>query len=201
MTNEIVKKEETKPAKKFSSDEVKKLALDGALSYFGMTEKIRKLGNETLPGNFAGKISDKQVNEEMDAVSKSLSLETGHVMLESVNDNYHSLAFQMKQDFHKEFECKTASEKALADLAVSSYISKLHYSKLLRLNQTSSGSDHNGYRNFASKEIDRAHRQFISTVETLKALKQPALRVNVKTNNAFIGENQQFNNNQNNEAK
>ena len=36
----------------------------------------------------------------------------------------------------------------------------------------------------------------------LKEMKQPALKVNVKTNNAFIGENQQFNNNvENNEAK
>jgi hypothetical protein len=205
-TKEIVKKEETKPIKKFTPEEVKRIALDSALGHFRMDEKIRKLGEEILPANIAGKCSNEKVGEELGHISRALSLDSGHTLLESISENYQGLAFQMKQDLHREFDCKMASEKALVDLAVSSYISKLHYTKLLRLNQTNSSGDHTGYRNSASREIDRAHRQFISAIETLKIMKQPALKVNVKTNNAFIGEKQQFNNNQvqkdeNNEAK
>lgn len=203
MTNEIAKKEETKPIKKYLPDEVKKIALNSALDNFGMLTKIKKIGNEILPALFAGKISNEEAGEELNDVSRSLSLDTGHVLLESIGEDYRSLAFQMKQDLHKEFDCKTASEKAMVDLAVSSYVSKLFFTRKLIRSQGFETYYHeiNGYFKFISKEIDRSHRQFISTIETLKALKQPALKVNVKTNNAFIGENQQFNNNQNNEAK
>jgi hypothetical protein len=198
------KKEENKPAKIFTPDEVKKIALDSALGQFGMNEKIRKLGEETLPTHIAGKCSNEIVNEEMNDISKALSLDSGHILMESMLESYRGLAFQMKLDLHREFDCKTASEKAMVDLAVNSYIRLIFLTKKLTFNQNFENYYHeiNGYFNVISKDIDRAHRQFISTIESLKLMKQPALKVNVKTNTAFISENQQFNNNvETNEAK
>jgi len=46
-----------------------------------------------------------------------------------------------------------------------------------------------------SKEVDRANRHFLSALQTLKEIKQPELKVNIKTNAAFFGEKQEFNNN------
>ena len=56
-----------------------------------------------------------------------------------------------------------------------------------------------------SKERDRAHRQYLSTIMTLKQLKAPAIEMNIKAKTAFVSQNQQINVPQapkeNNEAK
>ena len=51
----------------------------------------------------------------------------------------------------------------------------------------------NNYYNFLSKEIDRAQRQYITGLQTLKQLKSPSLPVTIKTTTAYIAENQQVN--------
>ena len=51
----------------------------------------------------------------------------------------------------------------------------------------------NGYYSLISKELDRAHRQYITTLTLLQQIKQPSIKVNVKTKNAYIAENQQIN--------
>ena len=42
-------------------------------------------------------------------------------------------------------------------------------------------------------EIDRAHRQFQAAMQTLRMLKAPPLKVNFRTDTAYIAQNQQIN--------
>jgi hypothetical protein len=49
-----------------------------------------------------------------------------------------------------------------------------------------------------SKELDRANRQFITALTTLKQMKAPSIEINVTAKTAFVAENQQFNVNKNN---
>ena len=42
-------------------------------------------------------------------------------------------------------------------------------------------------------ELDRANRQFLTALQTLKQIKAPQLEVNVETKTAFVAQNQQFN--------
>lgn len=204
MTKEITKKEEATPAKKYSMEEARDYIINN-LTTVDTKTTLKKFSNKYLPKIYEGNISKDQENEmlkEITEISQSLGVETGFSLMKGVGDEYYGLALEVKKNLQKEFNCQSYSEKMLVDLVASSYISKLHYTNLLRLNQKSSSSEHTGYRNSASKEIDRAHRQFISAIETLKLMKQPALKVNIKTNNAFVSEKQQFNNNvENNEAK
>ena len=44
-----------------------------------------------------------------------------------------------------------------------------------------------------SKHIDRANRQFITALTTLKQIKMPSLAISVKTKAAFVAQNQQLN--------
>jgi len=44
-----------------------------------------------------------------------------------------------------------------------------------------------------NKGIESANRQLNADIILLQELKQPALKVNVKTNTAFVSQNQQFN--------
>ena len=58
------------------------------------------------------------------------------------------------------------------------------------------------YLAMLSKQIDRANRQFLSALTTLKQLKTPSIEMNIKTNTAFVSQNQQINSkNETNETK
>jgi hypothetical protein len=46
------------------------------------------------------------------------------------------------------------------------------------------------YLGVLSKDLDRAHNQYLTAVQTLKSYRQPALQVNIKTRTAVIGNNQ-----------
>lgn len=201
MSKKLTKTKDNKLIKKCSVDEARE-------SVFRCVKAV--LGTEALLKNFADKIGNfdslkeeghQKMNEELTDLSFAFGVETGYAVSNSAGEPYEKLALEMKRGIEKEFDCQSISEKALVDLAVNAYIRNLRYSWKMNENQTYLGQKFDGYRNYLSKEIDRAQRHYISAIETLKCFKQSSLKVSVKTNNAFIGENQQFNNNQNNESK
>jgi hypothetical protein len=98
----------------------------------------------------------------------------------------------------EEYGCNTPSEKALVQVITSAYIRSLQYAEMLSINTSGGGKpishERNNYYSFLSKEIDRAQRQYITGLHTIKQLKSPSLPVTIKTTTAFIAENQQVNN-------
>ena len=176
MTKEIAKKEEIKPEKKYGVADAKDFIIHSTKASSDPNENLARFAQTYLA--------------------------EGYVLMNSLGSDYQGLAFQMKKDLQQEFNCIKPSEKALVDIIVNAYVRKLTYSNKMERNQKYLGSEQDGYRNYLSKELDRAHRQFLSALETLKAIQQPAMNVNIKTNTAFVGENQQFNTKvENNEAK
>lgn len=204
MKKELIKKEEPKPIQEYKIEDAKSYILNISTST-DTRATLQKFANQYLPLIQAGTISKEQEEKmikEIVEISQSLGVETGFSLMNSVNDENYGLANELKRNLEKEFNCNSYSEKMLVDLMANSYMRKLTYSKRMDNNQKYVGHQYDSYRNYLSKEIDRAHRQFISAIETLKFMKQPSMRVNIKTNNAFVGENQQFNNNgKNNETK
>jgi hypothetical protein len=53
------------------------------------------------------------------------------------------------------------------------------------------------YLNMLWKELDRANRNYLFSLNNLIDIKKPQINLNIKTKNAFISNNQQFNNNLN----
>jgi len=205
MKKELSPKEDLAPVKKFTPDDAKNFALECTEETIGIKPALRKYAN-----NFMGKdyksLSEKdraEMRKQIVDIAFAYGVETGHVISSCVDEPFQKIAVQMKKELEKEFDCKSYSEKALVDLAVNGYVRVMRYSWKMEGNQKYIGQKYDGYRNYLSHEIDRSQRHYISAIETLKFMKQPSLRVNIKTNNAFVGENQQFNNNQsqNNEAK
>jgi len=47
-----------------------------------------------------------------------------------------------------------------------------------------------GYLKYLSIESDRAQRNYLASLETLRTLHSPAFEVNIKTNTAVVGQNQ-----------
>ena len=124
-----------------------------------------------------------------------VALETHYLAAESVSQRYRPFVVQFAQDIVAEYQCKTPSEKALAQSVA------IAYGRILELSKSFNSSQHieflssekNGYYGMIAKELDRAHRQFASSLLVLKQMKSPTLEVNIRAKTAFIAQNQQVN--------
>jgi len=208
MKNKLTKEKNKLPQKQPTLQEAKNTAILTIQSTANVDKSLKELAEKQLPYLSTGEIISDEVMKNIIAVSLAYSQESGCALMESIEPSYRGFALQLRKSLQQEFDCKNPSEIALVDQVVNSHIRKITYSKLLESHNEPKWLSHEkvALLNFYSREIDRAHRQFISAIETLRFIKQPSIKVNVKTNNAFIGENQQFNNNQaqkdeNNEAK
>jgi hypothetical protein len=171
----------------------------------GQTNELHDMVyNELLPKFTESKeLSDDQKTEEVVKMGYRYGLETKIPLWESVDRRYASMATNFSQNLCDEYKCISPSEKAMAQVAANAYTRVMEYSNTLekfRANENLS-EDLSSLCGSISKELDRANRQFISALNMLRQMKMPALRVNIKTNNAFIAKNQQFNQNENIEPK
>jgi len=202
MTGEINKKANAEPSKKLTLDGAKRYAVEVFKLATGAGQALKKLAEDQLPRIILKEDpqpEEKDLEKNMKSVSLAYSLESGQALLDSIESKYGGFALQFKKELEEEFRCKKPSEKALVDQIVNAHIRKITYSKQMDICKAPKYLSHENIAllNFYSREIDRAHRQFISALEVLKFMKQPKLNVNIKTNNAFVGENQQFNNTHN----
>jgi hypothetical protein len=204
MTKEIKKIECKSLAKEITAEEMKEHVFACVDDTIGTLPVLKRCASKWGNGRKDLEEKEKQkMLEEFTTLSFAFGVENGHTISSCVNKSFQMMAVEMKKELEKEFDCKNYSEKALVDLAVNGYVRVMCHSWKMDGNQAYIGQKYDSYRNYLSHEIDRSHRHYISAIETLKFLKQPTLKVNIKTNNAFVSENQQFNNhqNQNNEAK
>lgn len=210
MTDEIMKKEEKELTldPEIENQSAKRIAHRFTRYPYLASEALIKL-MEIPPEGFAERKDyySYGVDGYLEIVSMADSLESGYALTESVDRKYRPLALSLKDEMEKEFDCKHPSEKMLVEQAVNAHIRTQYYSWVmdnsifLALGEKES-HENNRYLAFLSKEIDRASRQFISAIETLKSIKQPSPKISIRTQNAFLGEKQQFNTNvENNESK
>jgi len=141
--------------------------------------------------------------EPVNETEKSLTLfrsRSQALLKESLTENYQELAVGFANQLIEEFDCKTPSEQALAQMAALSHAKALDYSEALRDCRAIEwhSSQKNGFFSMIGKEIDRANRQFIIATMALKQLKAPSVEINVRAKTAFIAKNQQLNVNQDN---
>jgi len=124
--------------------------------------------------------------------------------METFSEQYRGLAKQLTTEIINQYDCKTEVEKSLASTITASYVRYLDNSR--RLNNELQCKDITKNRNVyianLSKQTDRVHRQYLSSLMTLKQLKSPQIEMNIRANTAFVSQNQQINSQQkNNETK
>jgi len=203
MKKKLVKKEQSTsvPVRKVTNEEAIRMSIANTQATFYPRNAINELAKKQLPSIPAGTAIDQKTWENICTVSRTYGVESGVSLVENTPKEYRSLAFKMKMDIEKEFNCDKTYEKAMVDQIVNAYIRNLNYSWVLSTCQKFElyGNARNNYLFFLSKEADRAFRQYISGIEMLRSLKQPKmnLKLSIKSNNAFVAEKQQFNNTQN----
>lgn len=112
---------------------------------------------------------------------------------------YHKFLGTTRSMLVKEYDCKTPIELMLADRIVANYWRSMRLDTTLNflIEKEEGGYSFTDQKvnivRELSKGLESASRQLNTSILLLKELKQPKLNVKINTDNAFIGQNQQFN--------
>jgi len=156
---------------------------------------MKELSENLLPKLMRNKKAPEKLAEFTQKALIIYGLDTHYPLAETVGKRYRPLVIEFSHQLTKEYDCRTPSEKALAEVIVSAYARILEYSQSLHTCREVDwlSAEKNGFYSMLSKELDRANRQFITALTTLKQIKTPSLEINVKTKAAFVAQNQQLN--------
>ena len=124
-------------------------------------------------------------------------------LISTFSDTLQPLIRKLTTDIEKEYNCTTSLEKSLVGTIVNAYARILDNSRRLNaeLECNNITSNRNKYISNLSVQVDRANRQFLNSILALKQLKAPAVKMNIKADTAFVAQNQQVNQKENNESK
>lgn len=149
------------------------------------------------------KMKDKLQSE----ISKAFGLKNGIWAANVSYHKYNRFLANTRSMLVKEYDCKAPIELMLADRIVASYWRSMRLDTTLNclIEEKDGGYSFNDSKmnviRELSKGLESASRQLNTSILLLKELKQPKLNVKVNTENAFIGQNQQFNVNRQNDQQ
>ena len=194
----------------YTAQEVKesvlKMSITGAVDH-----ALHKLGNGLLSKWSQGPLEErrkveKEFQEQASAVMYGFETDSHITMMEGFSERFRGGAKEICKQFIQDFDCKNSAEKILAETAAIAFMRYLDGSR--RLNGCMDiaeyiSDERTRYLAYLSKQMDRSHRQYLSTLLTLKQLKAPTIEMNIRAKTAFVSQNQQINasTNETNEPK
>lgn len=142
-----------------------------------------------------GKASNDDVGLAGKAFQEAKSLENLQLLTNVVSERYKAYTYDLVKSIEKDFKCKSTAERLMAHTVVNAYIRILEYSDLHRaiLKEEKLGREKAQVYSTLGKEVDRAYKQFSSTIALFIQMKSKPINVRIKTQNALFGQNQQLN--------
>lgn len=121
--------------------------------------------------------------------------ENGGLIIHGFSQPFRTLVINLSLNLQKEFNCNTQIEKATAHLVAQNYVRTLEIQRLIyMLTDRESFTDMNTQRlAILEKSYDRACKQYVLTLQTLKSIKQPPINVIVKAVTANVAGQQVIN--------
>ncbi|MDO8557278.1 MAG: hypothetical protein Q7R98_02330 [Candidatus Jorgensenbacteria bacterium] len=194
-------KKTTAITKKYTPEEARKMVLELAMPDGDLRNNLKNFGDNILPellhGNEKGKKEAlEKFKEKAVEVMMALEPDTHVALMESFDSRYRGLAKELSSQIIKDYSCITGVEKALTEVVVNAFIRIIDNSR--RFNNCAEAGEYlseerTKHLTMLSIQIDRANRQFLNALITLKQLKSPNIEMNIKTKTAFIAQNQQIN--------
>lgn len=142
--------------------------------------------------------------EETDYINKHVrsidNFSKSHVWLAETQEewNLRTTIIEFTNNLIEEYNCITTLEKSLCEVIWNSYWKVMQISKKITnciLAWEYISDNRTRYLSMLWKELDRANRNYIMSLNNLLEIKRPQMNINIKTKNAYIWQNQQFNNN------
>ncbi len=135
------------------------------------------------------------------AIEKYKYVENGSCLKNSVHYSDRDYAKTVRKAIIEEYKVKSITDKMMVDLATASYFRSMRASSIYNtLIEEENGmikmtAERNGMLKELNKQIEMATRQFSTIIAYLRERNNPPINIKVKTDNAFIANNQQFNKN------
>ncbi|HBK35026.1 TPA: hypothetical protein DDZ01_03470 [Candidatus Uhrbacteria bacterium] len=141
------------------------------------------------------KAAEKQLMEKINEALPVIALDTHYILARGVMEEIRPFVIEFANQLTAEYDCKTPTEKALAEVVTAAYARILQFTGVMtrQVRDEHCSDILSNFYKVASQELDRANRHFTSALATLKQLKSPAMTVQVKATNAFVAQNQQVN--------
>ena len=116
----------------------------------------------------------------------------GVLMATAIPERYRAFSIDFSRNLQKEYQCENPSEKATAELVAINFVRTLDIQTRINGYLGRGEITDMGVRYLAvlSKELDKANRHYLNSLQTLKMIKLPAFEVNIKTQTAIVGQNQ-----------
>ena len=197
-----IEKLEKKELQKYTPDEAKSKILYHFHAKGDLDNSLRELGDDFLPKILHGNEKEKKearkiLNDEVTPVLMALEVDSHWGLISAFSKDYWGMAKELASQIINENKCTTHTEKLLVEVIVNAFIRTLDASKKLNEGSVVSGGsiteNRTKYISMLSKEHDRANRQFLTSLMTLKQFKAPNIEMNIKANTAFVAQNQQIN--------
>lgn len=165
------------------------------------SEYIFKLAGKELEKVKKPKAFDPETN-----TYKALTLldfEKGFLLMSVIPERFRIFALEFSRNLQAEYKCKTQGEKSLAGVVSLNYVRILGIQDRINSYLEKGVLTDVGVKFLAimSKELDKAQRHYISSLQLLRMLKIPPLQMSIKTNTAVVGQNQLVQANTNDKAK
>lgn len=138
-------------------------------------------------------------NKELTSILLSINTTKHHrLLMETMGQEQDMTGIaEFAEDLIKEYDCTWISERALCESVALAYFSTMKISRQInrQYNFEYYSNERNNYIATLSKELEKQNRMYLVWLQTLRTLKSPFWGMKINAKNAFIGENQQFNNN------
>lgn len=166
------------------------------INYVRLLDDPREVINRAIEKNMLGEDFDKEKNKKlMEEVMVTFGFDNDHSVVDMAPAKYRGLAIELRRQLIKDFSCTIHAEKVLVDTIVGAYIRNLFATERMTacLNSTAIHKDRADYVGIISKEVDRSNRHLITAYHLLVQIKKPPINIQVRTQNAFVAQAQQFN--------
>ena len=167
-------------------------------NYADPTTNPRAIENDAKESlhTYLDKPNKKNEDEANSKLTKAITNHTvdNHILIiKSLPESYQPVAVEVINQLTKEFQCKTTSEKILAEVAGYSYARYLLYTRnsQLLLDVDFLSSQKNGYYGLIGKEAEMAIRQYTSAISNLRQMRAPTVNLHFKDSTAYVAQNQQ----------
>lgn len=118
--------------------------------------------------------------------------ENGILLASSVSEQYRTFGIDLMKKLQVEYKCDTTSKLATSELIAINYIRTLEIQRRITNYLELGTVTELGVKllELLSKELDRAQRHYLTSVQALQALTQPPMQLNIRAATAIVGHNQ-----------
>jgi hypothetical protein len=177
-----------KIVKKRTAEEVKTLVLDSGTGFDAKHVFIKA----------AEELEDfkdtKQIGSDT-YLYKSMTLyefDKGVLLVNALPELYRVFALEFSKNLQSDYKCIDQGEKSLAEVVALNFVRTIYMQDRITAYLAMRSINDVGvkYLDFVSRELDRAQRHYLGSLQALRTLHNPSFEVNIRANTALVGQNQ-----------